>query len=187
MAPPLLCKKNVLRREWSGAWANDEERLQCEAVKTDYRLRLFSEEQAKRHKAFNEELERKRQEKLRTSRIFVGNLNYTVTYKTLVRVFKACGPVKYANISCFEFRENSTCYAEIVFDDPNAYKNGECLNGLLLEGLALVVCSKIQDLPEWKQQGLSKESRQATKYDSPVDLSLAGSSATLIAHTSTSK
>ncbi|KAL5487929.1 hypothetical protein ACEPAI_6037 [Sanghuangporus weigelae] len=187
MAPPLLWKKNVLRREWGGAWANDEERLQCDAMERDYRLRLFSEEQVRRRKAFNEHLERERREKLRASRIFVGNLNYTVTYKTLVRVFKACGPVKYANINCFEFRENSTCYAEIVFDDPDAYKNGECLNGLLLEGLALVVCTKIQDLPEWKQQGRSKESHQATKYDSPVDQSLAGSSATIIAHTSTSK
>ncbi|KAL5530304.1 hypothetical protein ACEPAF_6561 [Sanghuangporus sanghuang] len=187
MTPPLLRKKNVLRREWGGVWANDEERLRCEAMEGNYRLRLFSEEQIRRRKAFNEQLERARQEKLRTSRIFVGNLNYTVTYKTLVRVFKACGPIKYANINCFEFRENSTCCAEIVFDDPKAYKNGECLNGLLLEGLALVVCAKIQDLPEWKQQGRSKESQQATKYNSPGDQSLAGSSATIIAHTSTSK
>ncbi|EJC98770.1 uncharacterized protein FOMMEDRAFT_161606 [Fomitiporia mediterranea MF3/22] len=85
----------------------------------------------RRRQEFRKELDR---ERASLSRVYVVNILQTVSSKALARIFKACSPIAEVRIGCYYLAPDSTCFAEIIFNDPVAYLKAEHLNGLLLEG-----------------------------------------------------
>ncbi|EJC98771.1 uncharacterized protein FOMMEDRAFT_31772 [Fomitiporia mediterranea MF3/22] len=88
------------------------------------------------------------EEQAMLSRVYVGNISQTVSTKTLARIFKVCGPVEQVNLGCYHLAPDSTAFAEVVFSNPIAHVRAQYLNGLLLEGRALVICCKSSETPE---------------------------------------
>ncbi|KAF5364093.1 hypothetical protein D9756_000684 [Leucocoprinus leucothites] len=92
--------------------------------------------------------------------VFVGNLKPTITEEQLRARFSPCGPIIQIVIRCssgqvtkkgLPFGPRDMRYATIEFRDSKAYLKALRLNGHLLDGVEMVVCTSPLDLPEAKE------------------------------------
>ncbi|KXN83685.1 hypothetical protein AN958_00826 [Leucoagaricus sp. SymC.cos] len=166
--PKTLVAVPTLRR--SSSSLRRREQIPGKLKRTDSASLAAKKEQRRGDTRFK--TDRKRQ----YSFVYAGNLKATITEDQLRARFSACGPIIRIVIRCSSGQPQMTFgegkpramvgprdrkYASIEFRDSMGYLRALQLNGQLLDGVEMIVCTSAADLPEAKQTVCTPTGRSA--------------------------
>jgi len=79
-------------------------------------------------------------------KVFVGNLNFRTTKRTLIKVFSECGEVVDVSIPIYHDRKRPKGYAFVEFENIDSAKLAiEKFNGRAIDGREVIVNSAAPD------------------------------------------